>query len=218
MNFIYLSYYINENTPIYGGEKAIFIQKRSQMSKGDSSNTKYLKFPNHTGTHIDFPNHFSDKGKKSDFYKASFWFTEKITVINYNAKNKEIIDTKALSDQNIPKDTEFLILNTGFYKKRNTEDYWKNNPGLSPSLAAFLKKNCPNLRFIGFDFISLTSYQNRLLGREAHVEFLINNDILIVEDMDLSKIDGLEIKTITALPILIESVDGAPISIIASYE
>ena len=188
------------------------------MSKGDSSNTKYLKFPNHTWTHIDFPNHFSDKGKKSDFYKASFWFTEKITVINYNAKNKEIIDTKALSDQNIPKDTEFLILNTGFYKKRNTEDYWKNNPGLSPSLAAFLKKNCPNLRFIGFDFISLTSYQNRLLGREAHVEFLINNDILIVEDMDLSKIDGLEIKTITALPILIESVDGAPISIIASYE
>ena len=218
MNHLYLSYLLNENTPIYGGEKAIYIENRSEMSKGDSSNTKYLKFPNHSGTHIDFPNHFSDSGKKSESYEASFWFTSKITVVKYLAKDEEIINQNCFDIQKISANTEFLIINTEFYKRRKEKAYWNNNPGLSPELASNLKKQCPNLRFIGFDFISLTSYQNRILGRKAHVEFLIKNEILLIEDMDLSNIDGINIKSVTALPLLMEGLDGAPISIIANYE
>ena len=219
MNHLYLSYLLSENTPIYGGENnVIHIEKRSEMSKGDSSNTKYLKFPNHSGTHIDFPNHFSDSGKKSESYKASFWFTSKITVVKYPAKDEEIINQNSFDVQKISTDTEFLIINTEFYKRRKEKAYWNNNPGLNPELASILKKQCPNLRFIGFDFISLTSYQNRILGRKAHVEFLIKNEILLIEDMDLSNIDGINIKSVTALPLLMEGLDGAPISIIANYE
>ena len=118
----------------------------------------------------------------------------------------------------IPKETEFLIINTEFHKKRESKLYWNNNPGLSPKLASKLKKNSPNLRVVGFDFISLTSYQNRILGREAHTEFLINNDILLIEDMDLRFISNKEIKSITALPLLFKDLDGAPITICAQYE
>ena len=218
MKHIYLSYFLNEDTPIYGGEKAIFIENRSEMSNGDSSNTKYLKFPNHSGTHIDFPNHFSDFGKKIDNYEASFWHTNHIKVIKYLAKEEEIITHNSISVSKIPSETEFLIINTEFYKKRKEKAYWNNNPGLSPDLAIRLKEQCPKLKFVGFDFISLTSYQNRLLGREAHVEFLIKNDILLIEDMDLSKVDFCNIVSVTALPLLIEGLDGSPISIIANCE
>lgn len=219
MKYKYLSYFLNKYTPIYGGEKnAIFVDNRSEMSKGASSNTKYLKFPNHSGTHIDFPNHFSDSGRVIDDYPASFWYTERVFVIKYIARDEEIINEDCIDFNLVPNNTEFLIINTEFYKKRMQKVYWNNNPGLCPKLATKLKTHCPKLKYIGFDFISLTSYQSRILGREAHVEFLINNDILLIEDMDLSKIDNIKINSTVVLPLMINNLDGAPVSIIASYE
>lgn len=218
MNAIFLSHFIDEQTPLYGGEQAIFIEKRSEIFKGASSNTKYLKFPNHIGTHIDFPNHFSDSGKTINDYPASFWIFQKVYVISYKAKNDEIIDKDLINMQEIPLDTEFLILNTGFGGYRESDIYWNNNPGLSPQLAKVLKTKCPNLKAIGFDFISVSSYQNRLLGREAHKEFLLQNDILLIEDMKLDELKGKGIRSITALPLMIDKIDGCPITIIADYE
>ena len=215
---IFLSYFINEKTPLYGGENAILIEKRSQISNGASSNTKYLKLPNHTGTHIDFPNHFSDEGKIINDYSASFWRFKNVHAISYIAKNDEIIDKSLVDNYDIPTDTDFLIINTNFGSHREEKIYWNNNPGLSPNLAAPLKVRCPNLKAVGFDFISVSSYQNRLLGREAHKAFLLHNDILIIEDMKLDQIQGKTIKLVTALPILIDKIYGCPITIIAEYE
>jgi kynurenine formamidase len=215
---LFLSYYINKKTPLYGGEKAIFIEKRSEISKGASSNTKYIKMPNHTGTHIDFPNHFSDSGKIINDYPASFWKFQKVHVISYLVKIDEIIDESLIESYGIPDDTEFLILNTNFGNYREKTVYWNNNPGLSPNLAKALKSKCPDLKVVGFDFISVSSYQNRLLGREAHKTFLLENDILLIEDMKLDEIHDKNIKSITALPLLIDKIDGGPISIIAEYE
>ena len=81
----YLSHFINENTPLYGGEKAVFVQERSQISKGASSNTKCLKLPNHCGTHIDFPNHFSDNGKTINDYSPKFWIFNHVYIIPINS-------------------------------------------------------------------------------------------------------------------------------------
>jgi len=215
---LFLSYYINETTPLYGGEKAILVEKRSEISKGASSNTKYLKLPNHSGTHIDFPNHFSDAGKRINDYPASFWKFNRVHVIPYTAKNDEIIDEVLVKNYVIPVDTEFLIINTGFGNCREETAYWNNNPGLSPSLATPLKIRCPNLKAVGFDFISVSSFQNRLLGRAAHKAFLLDNDILLIEDMKLDELNEKKIKSITALPLMIDKIDGSPISIIAKYE
>jgi len=215
---IYLSYFINEQTPLYGGLKAIFIEKRGQISNGDSSNTKYLKLPNHSGTHIDFPYHFSNEGKTINDYPASFWVFNKVYTLSYNANKEEIIDEKILDINAIPKETEFLIINTDFGKVRGAKEYWNNNPGLAPSLAKTLKLQCANLKVVGFDFISVSSYQNRLLGREAHKAFLLENDMLIIEDMKLDEIQDKVIKSVTALPLLIDKIDGCPITIIAEYE
>jgi len=214
----FLSYFINKKSPLYGGEQSIHIEKKKQISKGDSSNTEYLKFPNHTGTHIDFPYHFSDSGKTINDYLPAFWKFDQVFTISYPAVQKEIINENIFNDFDIPENTEFLIFNTGFGRFRGKTDYWRNNPGLAPQLAGALKSRCPGLKVVGFDFISLSSFYNRELGREAHREFLINNDILIVEDMKLDEIKDKMIISITALPLLIEHADGVPITIIAEYE
>jgi arylformamidase len=218
MNIKYLSYYINSETPLYGGENVIEIKERSQIKAGASSNTKFLKMPNHVGTHIDFPNHFSDNGKVINDYDASYWVAEKVFVLDYVANAEEILSKKIFAGAKLPKDTEFIIINTGFGMQRNQKEYWNNNPGLSPELSHYLKERCPDLKWIGFDFISVSSYQNRQLGREAHKAFLVENEILLIEDMDLRELNNDKIKRITALPWLIDQVDGVPITIIAEYE
>ena len=64
------------------------------------------------------------------------------------------------------------------------------------------------------DFISLTSYQHRALGKVAHREFLGENDILLVEDMKLDELKKSPTSVI-CLPILIKGIDGCPVTILA---
>ena len=218
MTIEYLSYYLNENTPLYGGERAISIKNKGLISEGSSSNTKTISFPNHSGTHIDFPNHFSDTGKKMNDYPASFWQFKEVFCIDYIAKQEEIITEEIFKDCKVSPKIDLLIINTSFGRYRKEKAYWNNNPGISPGLALFLRTRFPNIKAIGFDFISLSSYQNRLLGREAHKEFLIEHNILIIEDMKLDTIARRKIKSVTALPLQIDEVDGSPITIIAEYE
>ncbi len=210
----YLSYFLDEKTPLYGGKKGIDIKKLDDISSGDSANTKTISMHNHSGTHIDFPNHFFNKGKLSSDYDANFWVFEKPFMLEIIVKESQIILLDEPIINNIPVETDFLILNTGFYKFRGQKKFWNNNPGIHPDLAAVLRKRCPNLKILGMDFISLTSYQHRALGKVAHREFLGDNDILLVEDMKLDKLKKSPSR-IVCLPILIKGIDGCPVTILA---
>jgi kynurenine formamidase len=143
-NAIFLSYFLNEATPVYGGEKNIFVvQKTRQIIQGDNSNNMHLSFPNHIGTHIDFPYHFSINGKTCSDYPASFWIFKKIGFLECSI---EAIEAKCSS---LPNDIEMLILKTGFGEKRARREYWANQPVIPSSLAAFLKVEFPSLRLFG---------------------------------------------------------------------
>ena len=213
--YTFLSYPMNENTPLYGGKKGVKIKINSSIEKGDSSNSKVLSFNNHSGTHVDFPNHFIKNGKTSEQYDISDWiFTNPFLIELVTAEN-ELINFSENQINKIPKKTDFIILKTGFGAFRGEEKYWKNNPGLSPDLANKLRTNLPNLKVIGLDLISITSYQNRELGRIAHRNFLGGDrPILLIEDMNLIGLNKSPNKLICA-PLLIEKLDGTPITIIA---
>ena len=85
---------------------------------------------------------------------------------------------------------------------RGTQKYIFDNPGLDRKLASKLKAFLPDLRVIGFDFISLTSWNHREHGRESHRAFLgSDNDFLIIEDMDLTLItENSKIKNLIMVP------------------
>ena len=214
-HYLYLSYFMDSNTPLYGGEKGINIKPLNQIKKGDSANTKLISFHNHSGTHIDYPNHFINGGKTSSDYNASFWIFDKPYMLEYDTETNQIINLKPDELKDVNPDTDFLILKTGFGKYRGKKKYWKYNPGLSPDTSSILKKFFPKLRVVGIDFISITSFQNRSLGRIAHRQFLGgDNPLLLVEDMDLSKIQKSPRKIFCA-PIMIDKLDGSPVNIIA---
>lgn len=216
MEYISLSYFLDEKTPLYGGGKGISILPERSIAGGDTANTKQLSFNNHSGTHIDFPNHFFINGLTSEFYAASFWVFEKPYLFAKEVSADYIIKFTAEEIASIPFDIDFLIYKTGFGKYRDEEKYWKNNPGFSPEMADILRINFPKLRAIGMDFISLTAYQHRELGRTAHRVFLGgDHPILLVEDMDLSQL-STQPQSVVCAPLLLKGVDGAPVNIIAT--
>lgn len=206
-----LSHFFREDTPIYGGlEGLISFKQTNSISNGQNSNNLHVSFPNHAGTHIDFPYHFDNQGKKSHDYDAAFWVFNKIGFLNCSVEDiEETIAT-------IPKDIELLLLKTGFGAKRSSPEYWSSQPVIPAKLASLFRKRFSNLRVLGFDLISLTSKLNREEGKAAHLAFLKEYDILLIEDMDLQEISSAPSSVIVS-PLQIYAADGAPCNILAFY-
>ena len=203
----YLSHFIEESTPVYGGLKnTISINQSSSIEKGATANSMKISFPNHIGTHIDFPFHFSNDGKNCSDYPASFWILNKVGFLDCSIE--EVPDKISFLNKNI----EFLILKTGFGRNRGKEIYWSTQPVVPANFASLLRNRFPKLRIFGFDLISLTSKLDRAEGKRAHLEFLLKQDILILEDMKLDHLSAAPMKVIIS-PLQIDGADGVPCNV-----
>lgn len=214
---IFLSHVLSNDTIGYGGRKEFVTNSTLSINKGDSCNQSDWKLCNHIGTHIDSPFHFSSNGKKIDDYVASFWVFTKVHLVDLPTSDSVIIEKDSWADK-IPMDCDLLLIKTGFESKRDTESYWAHNPGLAPALGLWLREYRPQIRVIGFDFISITSYDHRALGKVAHNAFLHEehkgNPILAIEDMHLAELKGSPTKIIVA-PLRVLGSDGSPVTVIA---
>ena len=219
-----LSHWINEDTPVYGNKGGFKRRKLSSIQNGDTANSEYWEFNNHIGTHIDFPKHFYDNGKTSSDYPVSYFWTEKVGIVELErqAKPGQIIGLDDFRNicSHLNPNTEAILLKTGFEQFRKEEIYWSQNPGYHPDIYSYLRSLFPDLIFFGFDTISLTSILNRDLGRSAHKQFLCNeNPLLVIEDMHLENIDSM----ITPLELIIthgciEQADGGPVNCILKFK
>jgi len=222
--WVYLSYPLKERTPLYGNSGKLEFQRIRQIQNGDSSNNTELHFTAHSGTHMDAPYHFDDNGKSLDEYPASNWIFNHPWFLSLPTKTATILEFLMLEHEleAIPMETDLLLIKTGYASFRNSNDslerekYISQGPGISPDIGNWLRK-LNNVRAIGFDFISLTSYQHREIGRKAHQCFLGDGEgdpILIIEDMNLDPLQTKPIK-VFSIPMLYEKADGAPTTIIA---
>ena len=213
----YLSHYLSEKTPLYGNGKGIHFVPDKEIERGDSCNTTNLSFPNHSGTHIDFPYHFNPHGKTLTDYSADFWAFDHVEIVDFsdNVADCQLIGPEMFSNIENEK-TDLLLIKTGYGIYRGSDHYTLTPPGLSSGLAVYLRKHLPKLRCLGVDLISISSYSNREEGRKAHHAFLNPDDgkpILLIEDMKLDT-NGPFDKVIVA-PLLIEHADGVPCTVFA---
>ena len=216
--WIFLSYELSPELSNYGGAKGITIDWLRRIDRGETSNNSSLKFPAHTGTHIDFPFHFLAEGNTgSEFEPHDLVFEYAVLVdIQYLNPSNYLIKPNDLEKfiSELSEKTELILFKTGFCYHRNEERYWKYNWGFAPECASFLKSKFPQLRAIGFDLISLTAFQQREIGRLAHKEFLGTHHLLIVEDMDLRNVSSNDtFSTIIVSPLRFIGADGAPVTV-----
>ena len=213
---LFLSYILDEQTPTYGNRNKFKQIKKSDISKGDVANDTTIISTVHIGTHIDMPYHFYGNGQTIENFDADFWIFNKPLIIEIN--QDDLIINKILIDKlNNIEDIgyDILIVKTGICDIRYDENFWKNNYGFHGDIYDILVGKFSSIRVLGFDSVSVSSFANRILGRESHKRFLNpNNPILLLEDMDLRGINKYtKLKEVIVSPLRIASCDGLPCTV-----
>jgi len=216
---IFLSHVITTDTPTYGNRDSFKDELNTSFKHRDKAETSNWSFSNnHFGTHIDAPRHFIVEGKTVTDFDANFWVFSKISCVEVPCSTAALIGIKEITSFNIDTKVELLLIKTGYEQYRGSDKYWNENPGIAPELGVYLKEKYKNLRAIGFDFISVTSFQHRELGREAHLALLDGfSPILPIEDMSLSLIpSSTDIMEVVVSPLRVFQSNGCPVTVIAS--
>lgn len=223
MKCIYLSHVLTAATPLYGGAGKVEIQRSRSISNGDSSNCSELVFPAHSGTHVDAPWHFDPEGETLDQYPPDYWSAKATMLLDVPSVPGEILDMNRLRSalETVPGDCDLLLLRTGAeaWRKTTPRIYAENGPCIGPDVAAWLR-TYRNLKFLGIDFISVSSFAHRQLGHETHRAFLgrqksCRAPILLIEDMFLSDLVVAPL-AVSIVPLLFSGADAAPVTVIAT--
>jgi kynurenine formamidase len=219
---LYLSYILDKTTPTYGNRNRFVCKKKSDIVQGDVANDSTINTTVHIGTHLDMPYHFFQEGQTIEDFDIDYFRFEKVLFIDMIPDAIIVKDDLIALLQNIDNKTAYdiLIVKTGICHKRKEREFWEKNYGFDPSIADYLRENFPNIRVIGFDSISVSSFSNRMLGRESHKAFLNPiRPILLLEDMDLTKLsENSKILKVDIVPLRISQCDGLPSTIIAEIE
>ena len=121
---IYLSYFLSEKTPLYGNETGIAFTSDKEISNGASCNTMNLSFPNHIGTHIDFPYHINLQGKRLNDYPVEFWEFDHIEIVDLSGR---VNDCQLIEPEMVPsienKEIDLLLIKTGYGRYRGTDRF-----------------------------------------------------------------------------------------------
>ncbi len=219
-NKIYLSYILDENTPSYGNRNRFLLSKKSAISQGDVANDSFIQTTVHIGTHIDMPYHFYENGQTIEDFGVEYFNFENVLFIDVKPKDlvikDELLEALDVVDNKIRYDS--IVVKTGICYSRDEEVFWKENYGFHPEIVYYIRKYFPNVRVFGFDSISVSSFANRMIGREAHKAFLDPAEpIVLIEDMDLRYVDN-DIRSMIVAPLRIRNSDGLPCTIIGEVE
>jgi len=217
----YLSHMLEKKVPVYGNKKAsLEISPDKSLDRGDSCNTFRFSMETHWGTHIDAPAHFFKGAKKISDYPAGNCLFKKPCVIELPLQKGRAIRLDEVSAE-IKKCHDLLLLKTGFGRYRGSRTYSFKGPSVSPEVGLWLRSERPNIRAIGFDFISIGSYRDREEGRRTHRVFLDPGQkgcpVLIIEDMKLSY-DLSRLKTAWVAPLLIDRIDSSPCTVFGVFD
>lgn len=219
--YVLLSHILRQDTPTYGNRDRVIVRVNSSIRSGETTNSSCLVLSNnHIGTHIDVPRHFSIEGKRTFDYPISDYVFEHCQVVDIPKDSACLLEPEDFEKCPIDKEIDLLLIRTGFEAKRGTDAYWNDNPGLSPDLADYFRDKFPDLRCVGFDFISVTSWKHRQEGNLAHKAFLVpkkgRKEIWAIEDMSLINAPSSIKRTIVS-PFFVEDGNGAAVAVITEY-
>jgi arylformamidase len=221
MKYTTLSYMLEETSPVHIGLKKPEIIHNNQISGEGGYNTYLINVENHSGTHVDAPGHFVEGGKIiSDYLPDELVFNNPL-VVDIPKGPDELIKIWDISKIDLT-DVDCILFYTGFEKfhKDDPEKYLTHNPGISPEVVYFIRKNYKSVRCLGIDCISMSSYQNPESGKEAHLNAFEKNKefgdpLLLIEDMKLNNVKNEDLESIIVVPWQIKGIDSAPCTVLA---
>ena len=215
MKLLDLTLTVSENIPTFpGSPQPSFVQDKN--IKNDGYNSELLFLSSHTGTHLDAPYHFQEKGEKIQEISLKRLVSSAILVKSRKKGDQLITKTDIQKFEKkhgkIPSGSA-VIFWTGWQKMIKTNSYFIRNPGLSTAAAKYLVSKKINL--VGTDSPSID------LGKDKRFpvhHIFSKNNVLIVENLtNLEKIRSSKFHFVV-LPLKLKGATGSPVRAIAFVE
>ena len=215
MKLLDLTLTVSENIPTFpGSPQPSFVQDKN--IKNDGYNSELLFLSSHTGTHLDAPYHFQEKGEKIHEISLKRLVSSAILVKSRKKGDQLITKTDIQKFEKkhgkIPSGSA-VIFWTGWQKMIKTNSYFIRNPGLSTAAAKYLISKKINL--VGTDSPSID------LGKDKRFpvhHIFSKNNVLIVENLtNLEKIRSSKFHFVV-LPLKLKGATGSPVRAIAFVE
>lgn len=193
---------INRELPIWPGDPDVMIEITEKISEGGKANISSINIGSHTGTHIDAPFHFNDRGVTVDRLPLNLLIGRaRVIDIGSDKIDKSIIES--MSIDGIER-VLFKTMNSNRYSKEFIKDF----VALTPDGASLLVEK--GVRVVGIDYLSIEAYGSK--EHDTH-RILLSSGVIIIEGLYLKDIKPGEYELI-ALPLLLEGGDGAPARVV----
>jgi len=215
MKVIDLTLTVSDKIPTFpGSSQPSFIPWENV--KEDGYNLELLFLSTHTGTHMDAPYHFLEKGAKIHEISLKKLVSEAVLIQCRKKSGGSITKTdiqKFEKKHGKIEDFSSVIFYTGWQKNLQKKYYFTKNPGLSVSVARYLASKKINL--VGIDSPSID------LGKDSKFsvhQIFAKKGMLIVENLaSLEKIKSSKFHLVV-LPLKLKNATGSPVRAIAFVE
>ena len=184
--------------------------------KEDGYNLELLFLSTHTGTHMDAPHHFLEKGAKIHEISLEKLVSEAVLIKSRKKSNESITKTDIQKfEKKHGKIDGFssVIFSTGWQRNLQKKYYFTESPGLSVSAAKYLASKKINL--VGIDSPSIDVGTDPKFS--VH-QIFAKKGMLIVEN--LANLDKIKSPTfhLVVLPLKLKNATGSPVRAIAFVE
>lgn len=192
---------ISDDLTVWPGNPKVTINKKKNITSGDSCNTSQLDMGSHTGTHIDAPYHFEEDGLKLDQIPLNT-LIGKVRVFRFETEEEiGLKEVKAMDIVNVNR-VLFRTINSSYWK---SNEFRKGFTAITSEAARYLVDS--GIILVGIDYLSIENFDNK--AHETH-HILLRNGVIILEGLDLSDINPGDYELI-ALPLKIKDGDGSPV-------
>lgn len=196
---------ISETTPVRPGQPRVQIERLSRIEKGDHANVSRLHLSSHTGTHVDAPYHFVQRGLTVDMLSLEVLIGPAFVAEVFELEGNTI-QAYDLARLHFPRSTTRLLIkttNSHFWEDKLTE-FERDYVHLAPQTAGWLIKR--GIQLVGVDYLSVEDW--RVKDFRVH-HALLEAGVIILEGLDLSRVPEGPCQLV-CLPLKIKGGDGAP--------
>jgi len=220
--FIRLSHTLKPGGPGFGRASNLELDQRASIAKGDVCHGFMMHIFNHDGTHMDAPYHFNIEGKKIADLDIDELIFNRPLVIDVLKSRASLITREELEPHaDAISKCNLLMLNTGYCRIRESDSHKFSHdaPCLAPAAARYIVEDCPSVRGVAIDSVSIGSTEFGDETIETHRILTGHRDyssryVLIFEDVNMD-FDLCSIKRVFVMPLFVEQIDGSPCTIVA---
>jgi len=193
---------IKTNLPVWPGDPKPHLNWLKQINNGEGINLSNIDMSLHTGTHIDAPLHFFEKGQPIDEISLELLIGE-VQVIQV-PEDVKIISRNFLNtlDFDIP-ERVFFRTNNSIKEYLQNEHFYLNYVAVDSSGASWLVDQ--KVKFVGIDYLSIAIFRD---SNEPH-RILLGANVIVVEGLDLRNVSEGKYSYV-CLPIRIKGREAAP--------